>query len=152
MKNILILAISTLLFTGVPCVATNPLSANPTAQPAIGNQAASSTFCAIGEFCSHTLLTPGDGGPAPYCYPGKPCNNDKLKLRAGDGGPAPYCYPGKPCNNDQLKLPAGDGGPAPYCYPGKPCNNDQLKLQAGDGGPAPYCYPGKPCNNDQLKL
>jgi hypothetical protein len=51
-----------------------------------------------------------------------------LRLRAGDGGPAPYCAPGKPCNNDQLRLRAGDGGPAPYCAPGKPCNNDQEKL------------------------
>jgi hypothetical protein len=40
----------------------------------------------------------------------------------------PLCAPGKPCNNDQLKLQAGDGGPMPLCAPGKPCNNDQERL------------------------
>ena len=108
MKNILILVICTLLSAGVLCAATSPVPANLMTQPAIASDGALSlSSCTAGEFCSGShaaLLAPGDGGPAPYCAPGKPCNNDQLRLRAGDGGPAPYCAPGKPCNNDQEKL------------------------------------------------
>ena len=69
MKNVLILVICTLLSAGILCASTTPI-ANLTA-PSIS-------------------LVPG--------------NNDQLKLQAGDGGPAPVCAPGRPCNNDQERL------------------------------------------------
>jgi glycine/D-amino acid oxidase-like deaminating enzyme len=94
MKHVLILIICMLLSAGVLCASTTPIPANLTA-PAV--------LAAEGAW-SNSLIA-GDGGPAPYCAPGKPCNNDQLKLQAGDGGPAPYCAPGKPCNNDQERLP-----------------------------------------------
>ena len=84
MKNILILVTCTLLSAGVLCAATSPVPANLMTQPAIASGGALSlSSCTAGEFCSggHALLAPGDGGPAPYCAPGKPCNIDQLKLR-----------------------------------------------------------------------
>ena len=103
MKNVLILVICMLLSAGVLCASTTPIP---------DNLMAPSVIAAEGVWS--ISLVPGDG--------------DQLRLQAGDGGPAPVCAPGKPCNNDQLKLRAGDGGPAPVCAPGKPCNNDQERL------------------------
>ena len=103
MKNVLILVICMLLFAGVLCASTTPIPANLTVPSVI-----------TAEGVWSISLVSGDG--------------DQLRLQAGDGGPAPVCAPGRPCNNDQLKLQAGDGGPAPVCAPGRPCNNDQERL------------------------
>ena len=83
MRSILILVICTLLSAGVLCAATSAPPASVMPQPAIASEAAlSMSSCTAGEFCSsgHALLAPGDGGPAPYCAPGKPCNNDQERL------------------------------------------------------------------------
>jgi len=54
---------------------------------------------------SHHLLAsasvlPGEGAPAPTCYPGKNCGPDDQQLMiAGEGAPAPTCYPGKNCGD-----------------------------------------------------
>jgi fructose-1,6-bisphosphatase/sedoheptulose 1,7-bisphosphatase-like protein len=99
---------------------------------------------------------PGEGDPAPTCYPGKNCGQqDQIRVIAGEGDPAPTCYPGKNCGQqDQIRMIAGEGDPAPTCYPGKNCGQQgQIRVIAGEGDPAPTCYPGKNCGQqDQIHL
>ena len=139
MKKVSLCALTMLVLTLASFGATNVSTQfQPVTGKAKAAQATASTLAAP---------RPGEGDPAPTCYPGKTCGNqDSLRVIAGEGDPAPTCYPGKTCGNqDKVRVLAGEGDPAPTCYPGKTCGNqDSLRVIAGEGDPAPTCYPVRP--------
>ena len=93
MKNVLVVALATLIFAGVACAAVNPLSTVNGTQSKLAQ--ASPSHCAGQAICKsdQAQLMASEGAPMPTCRPGH-CAPSALPQIASEGAPMPTCRPG----------------------------------------------------------